>query len=145
MNLGGTSASSWWQLEGMGTLRMRPRMVFFQTWIRVQLFVTPCTAACQASLSFTSPAVWPSDFFCSGCYKKKYQNGWLKQLYISVKIYFLTVLKKSKIKFLVDSFSDANFLVGFLMSAHLLYPYMVFAPCVCLEEEEELWSLFLFL
>ena len=76
---------------------------------------------------------------------KKYQNGWLKQLYISVKIYFLTVLKKSKIKFLVDSFSDANFLVGFLMSAHLLCTYMVFAPCVCLEEEEELWSLFLFL
>ena len=31
------------------------------------------------------------------------------------------------------------------MSVHLLYPYMIFAPCVCLEEEEELWSLFLFL
>ena len=48
-------------------------------------------------------------------------------MYISVKIYFFTVLKKSKIKFPVDSFSDANFLVGFLMSAHLLYPYMVLA------------------
>ena len=86
----------------------------------------------------------PVIFFCLSCYKK-YQNGWLKWLYISVKIYFLTVLKKSKIKFPVDSFSDANFLVGFLMSAHLLHPYMVFAPCVCLEKEEALWSLFLFL
>ena len=54
-------------------------------------------------------------------------------------------MKKSKVKFPVDSFTDANFHVGFLMSAYLLYPYMVFAPCACLEKEEELWSLFLFL